>query len=299
MFVQIKSASADRLDFTLVSDGRVAGFLKDQFFTGHVTDPQTGQQILDRDMERRLWAAGRDPVAKRHTELVLRAYPWLTVKESLDVKAKVAYLDRCLKLSPYAEGAWLEFAALCKNEELDAGAKAVANTHLANLYTTFGTYPDFVARVMDDLLKVQPDAKEQIKYYEQAVALFEKAKRPDLTCAARLKITDLWAGQEKWQTAGQGLIATIRKFPTEGRFVPKMTAKLQEVAGKYKDGPPALGQLYTELVPAMFVYYGKDGSEYCDKLYEQAAGYLKDNNLDKQLRTLRAKTAQAKVSAAR
>jgi hypothetical protein len=297
MFVHIQSASGDQLKFNLVSDGRIAGFIKDQLFTGTVTDPQTGQRMLDRDMERRLWVVGRDPTAKRHVELVLRAYPWLSVKAALDVKAKVAYLDRCLKLSPYAEGAWLEFANLCKNEELDAGARAVVSAHLASLYQAFAAYPDFVARVMDDLLKTQPDPKEQIKNYEQAVALFERAKRPDLACAARLKITDLWAAQEKWQTAGQGLIATIRKFPTEGRFVPKMTTKLQEVAGKYKDGPAALGQLYIDLVPKMFHFYGKDGSGYCDKLYEQAQAYLKENNLDRQLRTLKIKTEQAKLAA--
>jgi hypothetical protein len=296
MFVQVQSANADQLKFTLVSDGRIAGFIKDQLFTGNVTDPQTTQQMLDRDMERRLWVVGRDPVAKRHAELVMRAYPWLCVQEEMDPKAKVAYLDRCLKVSPHSELAWLEFASLCRLEELDTGAKAVVSVHLASLYKTFAAYPDFVARLMDDLLKTQPDPKEQIKNYEQAVALFEKAGRPDLACAARLKITDLWVAVAKWQTAGQGLITTIRKFPTEGRFVPQMTKKMQEVAGKYKDGPTALGQLYVELIPAMIIFYGKEGSGYCDKLSEQAIAYLRENKLDKHLQALRVKTDHAKLT---
>jgi hypothetical protein len=69
-----------------------------------------------------------------------------------------------------------------------------------------------------------------------------------------------------------------------------MTQKLQEVASNYKDGPTALGQLYVELVPAMIICYRKGGSDYWDKLDEQASAYLKDKNLDKFLRVLRAKT---------
>src|SRR5262249_8428524 len=49
MFVQVQSATADQLRFNLVSDGRIAGFIKDQLYTGNVRDPQTGQEMLDRD----------------------------------------------------------------------------------------------------------------------------------------------------------------------------------------------------------------------------------------------------------
>jgi hypothetical protein len=297
MFVQVQSATPDQLRFTLVSDGRIAGFIKDQFFTGFVTDPQSGERMLDRDMERRLTVVGRDPIGKRQSELIMRAYPWLSTQLDFTLKSRVAYLDRCLKVSAYNEDAWREFTRLCKEERAEPGVKAVALAHLESLYKTFASYPDFVARVLDDLLAVQPDPKEQLRHFEQAVALYDRAGRPDLACAARLKTTDLLCGQEKWQTAGQGLIATIRKYPTEGRYVPKMTAKLQEVAVKYKDGPSALAQLYVELVPAMIVYYGKEGSGYCTKLHEQAAGFLEENKLDRFARTLRAKTEQARQTA--
>ena len=48
----------DGTRFTLVSDGRTRGFEKDAFYVGHLTDPQTGKRITDRDMERRLSVVG-------------------------------------------------------------------------------------------------------------------------------------------------------------------------------------------------------------------------------------------------
>jgi hypothetical protein len=243
--------------------------------------------------------AGRDPVGKRQADLIMRAYPWLSQRLELDVEGRVAYLDRCLKVLSTSEGAWVEFARLCKDGNLDKTQQAVVRTHLSSLTRTFNQHPDFVARLVDDLVAVQPDASEKIKLYESVVSLFEKTGRADLACAARLKITDLWCAQEKWPTAGKGLISTIRKFPKEGRYVPRMTTKLQEVAGHYKEGPNALGQLYVELVPTMIVYYGKEGSEYCGKLFDQASTYLRENKLDKHATTLKVKSDQARQSATR
>jgi hypothetical protein len=296
MYVTVQSVVKDQVKFLLFSDGRVEGFQKDQFYTGNVIDPQTGQQMLDRDLERRLWVVGQDASGKRQADLLMRAYPWLVSKLEMDVKARVVYLDKCLKVSPYNEDAWLEFARLCKAGELATGPKAIVLTHLAGLSKTFANYPDFVWRLIGDLVTIQTDPKDQVKHYEQVVTQFEKAGRPDLACAARLKITELWCAQEKWQTAGQGLIATIRKFPNEGRYVPQMTRKLQEVAPRYKTGSAALAQLYLELVPAMIVYYRHE-NEYCTKLYDQAVKFLLENKLDKQATLLKLKTDQARLLA--
>jgi hypothetical protein len=297
MYVQVQSATPDQLRFNLVSDGRIAGFIKDQLFTGFVVDPQSGQRMLDRDMERRLTVVGRDPIGKRQSDLLMRAYPWLCTQLDFSLKDRVAYLDRCLKVSAYNEDAWREFVRLCKEEKTEPGVKTVALAHLDALFKTFANYPDFVARVLDDLLAVRPDPKEQLRNYEQAIALYNRAGRPDLACATRLKITDLLCAQENWRSAGQGLIATIRKYPTEGRYVPKMTARLQEVAVKYKEGPNALAKLYVELVPAMIVFYGKEGSSYCTKLSEQANAFLQENKLDKYARDLRIQTELARRKA--
>ncbi|HEY8506321.1 MAG TPA: hypothetical protein VIL46_17175, partial [Gemmataceae bacterium] len=118
MFVQVQGTARDRVRFALVSDGRIAGFLKDQFYTGFVTDPQSGRRILDRDMERRLKVTGLDPAGKRHADLLMRAYPWLGERMGFSAAAKVDYLDRVLRVSKYNGDAWQELARMVRDGEL-------------------------------------------------------------------------------------------------------------------------------------------------------------------------------------
>ena len=199
MYVQILKATPEQMQFTLKSDGRFEGFTKDAFYTGSVTDPHTGQRILDRDMERRLALAGRDRAGKRHVDLLLRAYPWLQQQPDWGLRQRVAFLERCLRLSPQSDEPWLELAKLVKNKELQGDQKEVIRPHLASMLTQFKNYPDFVGKVYGDLLGVYEPA-DQVRLYQQAVLLFEKAGRPDLSCDARLKITDALARQKKWQS---------------------------------------------------------------------------------------------------
>jgi hypothetical protein len=213
----------------------------------------------------------------------------------MDVKARVACLDACLKVSPYNEAAWLEFARLVKAGELEAAQKQVVRTHLSSMYRTFASYSDFVAKLLDDLVAVAAGAQERADLHEQAVALYERSNRADLACDARLKIAEHWARQKQWQKAAQGLTTTVKKFPTEGRYVPQMTAKLQEVSKNTKGGPAKLAQLYLELVPAMMIYYRGGEDEYAQKMYKQALAYLQDNAMDKQATQLTAKVEQARV----
>jgi hypothetical protein len=95
------------------------------------------------------------------------------------------------------------------------------------------------------------------------------------------------------------LITTIRKFPNEGRYVPRMTKKLQEVAGHYKGGDVQLAQLYLQLVPAMILYYKDDGSNYARSLQEQAAAFLAANNLTRQAAALKAGAERARLLSGR
>jgi hypothetical protein len=295
LLVQLQQVSRDKIVFSLVSDGRYVGFIKDAFYTGFVTDPKSGERMLDRDMERRLWVVGNDRMGKRQADLIMRAYPGLCKQLNLDAKARVEYIDRCLKVSPYNESAWLAFAQMAKSGALDADQKRVVLAHLASLCKRFAGYPDFIWKVFDDLLTAETDAKERIKQYELVVGQFERAGRPDLACDARLKITQLLAAEEKWQTAGQGLVFTIRKFPTEGRYVPKLTAKLQEVSKNYKGGTEEAAKLYLELIPGMVQYYKDDTSEYCVKMYNQAMQFFRDNNLGKYADALKTKVDIARL----
>lgn len=275
MLVKVTSATKNDLKFTLTSDGRFDG--KDHFYTGEVLDPQSGTTMLDRDMNRRLWLAGSDRIGKRLSHLLMRAYPVFAESEEFDIKKKVSYLDNVLRVCKFNEDAWIQFAKLAKRGELDGENKKVALGHLTTLSQTFANYPDFIWRIFDDLIEVA-SPEEKVKKYEAVLTQFEKANRPDLACNARLRLTELLIAREQYTPAHVGLRLSIKKFPTEGRYVPKMLKKMEEVAGKVKGGPTQVAELYFYIIPSAIVYY-KGDSIYITNMKDQARAYFKANNL--------------------
>lgn len=293
MYITITSATKDELKFVFHADGRFDG--KDNFYTGQVLDPQTGRRMLDRDMERRLWLAGNDRLGKRLSALLVRAYPGLARTLSLDTKEKVAYLDQCLKVCKYNEDAWLYLAQMAKGGELAEENKKIALGHLATLSQTFASYPDFVARVLDDLLEVATPA-EKSKQYESVLQQFQKAKRADLVCDARLKLADLQLAQGKSAAALTGLTAAVRDYPNEGRYVPRLLKKMEEAAPGVKGGPAQVAQVYFDLVPGMILYYRSDNTVYFRKMREQAKAFFEQNNLTQAAAALETRIGQAKAA---
>jgi hypothetical protein len=292
MFVNVASATKDEIKFTLQSDGRSDG--KDNYYTGEVLDPQTGKRMLDRDMERRLWTAGSDRLAKRLSGLIMRTYAMLTQSDSFGVKERVAFLDKCLKVSKYNDDAWIQFALLAKRGELREEHKKIALGHLATLNQTFANYPDFIWRIFDEMIEISTTA-EKAKQYETVLNLFVKAKRPDLASDARLKLTEVLIQESKFAEAQTGLSASVRKFATEGRYVPKMLKKMEELAPNVKGGPKQVAQLYVEIIPEMIVYYRSDSNVYYKKMHEQAKDYFKENNLTQAETTMQARILQARA----
>ena len=137
---------------------------------------------------------------------------------------------------------------------------------------------------------------EKIKQYEAVLAQFEKAKRHDLACDARLKLTELLVEQSKNATALTGLAGSVRKFPTEGRYVPKILKKMEDLAPNVKDGPVQVAQLYVDLIPGMIIYYRNDTNIYYKRMSEQAKAFFEQNNLAQATKTLDARITQAKAS---
>jgi hypothetical protein len=291
MYVYVNNATKDEIKFSLMSDGRFDG--KDNYYTGFVLDPQSGATMLDRDMERRLWLAGTDRLGKRLSSLIMRAYPSLAQACSFDVSEKVKYLDRCLKVSKYNEDAWVQFALLARNGELADENKKIAVRHLGSLSDTFAAYPDFIWRIFDDLVAVStPD--ERIKQYAGMQTQFEKAKRPDLACDARLKLTEVLVAESKQSAALAGLTALVKKYPTEGRYVPRMMTKMEAVADSVKGGPAQVAGLYADLIPGMIVYYRSDSTAYSKKMTEQARAFMQEHNLKQAAATLDSRIQQAR-----
>src|SRR5262249_30604261 len=123
---------------------------------------------------------------------------------------------------------------------------------------------------------------------------YEQLGRPDLACEARLKLVEHQVETMDFQKAATGLMTTIRKFPAEGRYIPKMMEKLQDVAKQYKAGTEQLVKFYQELLPRIPAKRGDEVSKYCVKMYEQAVAFYKENNKSREATAAEQQLARVK-----
>jgi hypothetical protein len=292
MWVEVHGAAKGQISFTLESHGR---YQMDQYYTGHTTDPQTGEQILDRDMERRLGAVALDRTGKRQADLAMRAYPALREKLGFTAKQRMAYLNRILQVSHYNEGVWLEMMEQVKAGELTTEDRQAVLTSLEGLLKSYAKYPDFTWRVAPALAAAHQSASARNEVYQRLVHAYEAAGRPDLACQARLKWADYHFEQKQWLTAAKGLRQTIDKFPAEGRYVPKMMTKLQEACAQLKTGNDFLAKFYLDVLARIPPTRGDEPSKYCISMYEQAIAFFKDQKKDKTVAELEAQLCVVKA----
>ena len=288
MWVEVRSAQKDRIDFALLSEGR---YLGDQYYVGTLTDPKTGREMTDRDMERRLTFVGQAPQNARQADLLMRAFPAVRDRKEMTTAQQTAYLQRVLDVFPSDERAWLALAELGEEKKLTG---ATASALMDKAATVFQNFPDFSWRLAGDLLTPVTDRVSRARKYELLVKRYETVGRPDLACEARLALVGYQAEAKDWQRAAVGLAQTIRKFPAEGRYVPKMMEKLQEVCKQYRGGTDLLAKFYLEILPQVPKTRGDEVSQYCVSMHEQAAAFFKANSkpreaalVDQQLAVLR------------
>lgn len=277
MWVEVKAVQRDAVTFSLESYGRYFG---DNYYVGTLKDPQTGKQITDRELERRLTAVGNAPYSSRQADLLMRAYPIVRDKKELTTRQQLAYLNKVLTLYPMCDAAWLELAALHRDGKLTDSVEATRLVDKA--LVTFARFPDFSWKVVDDLLTPQKDKVYRTRTFEKMVAAYENLGRPDLGCEARMKLVEYQAEAKDFKKAFDGLAVTVRKFPEEGRYVPRMVTRMQEVAKDIKGGPDLMAKFYLEILPRVPARRGDEVSTYCVKLHEQAIAYLKDCNKPKE-----------------
>lgn len=289
MWVEVKSVTKEKIEFSLMSEGR---YLGDQFYVGKVIDPRTGGVTTDRDMERRLTFLGFAPQNARHAALLMRAYPVIRDKKQLSVKGQADYLRRVHELFPSDEQAWLALAELYKSGQLKDPAAAYAACDKA--LKTFANFPDFSWRLVDALLTPKKEVADKARLFELVVAGYERLNRPDLACEARVKLADYQVEAKEFKKAADGLANTMRKFPAEGRYVPKMMTKLQEIcaqfpasATKKNDGVELLGKFYLEFLPKVPARRGDDVSKYCVAMHEQAATFFEGAGKPKEAELVR------------
>ncbi|HEX5105059.1 MAG TPA: hypothetical protein VFV87_14670 [Pirellulaceae bacterium] len=267
MWVELKQATPTGLVFSLESHGRYRG---DKYYVGNLDDPQTGQNITDRDMELRLQTVGLDTVAKRHAALVMQAYPMLCERASLDATQRLDLLAKTIAYSPGCEEAWYATARFFREA---SGNKEHAKQYQAvldRLFATFARVPDFTWKVFDDLAAYQSDAKASSAMYVRLCGLYEAAERPDLACESRLKLADMLVEQAKPLDAVQGLAFTIKKFPSEGRYVPKMLDKIELLLKDVPNAGQHLVGFYVEILPLVPQMRGDEPSPFAITMFERA-----------------------------
>jgi hypothetical protein len=291
MWVEVTSATKTSVTFLLMSHGRYGD---DHYFTGNLVDPHTGEKITDRDMERRLGVISLDRIGARQALLAMRALPKVVESENLSIKQRIGYLDRVLRLSAHSEDAWKEMAAMVKAGDIPADQKPVIVEHQQTLLKTFNNYPDFAWKIADDLVQVHADKKQRNGVLAQLIGKFETAKRPDLAAVARLEWADNLVEEQSYRAAADGIAQTMAKFPEEGRYIPKMMAKLVEICGKFKGGDDLLSKFYLGFLDRVPPKRGDAPSEYCIKLHEDAVAFFKTQKNDKVVAVLEQKLVKLK-----
>lgn len=289
MWVEVKTATKDKLDVSLMSEGR---YLIDQYYIGQLQDPKTGEPTTDRAVELYLASVVLSPGNGRQADLLMRVFPKVKDAKQLTPRQQIDYVRKVLDVFPYSEKAWLERASLIKGG-VTTDVQAAVNV-AETAFRVFHNYPDYSWKVADDLLTPVKDKRVRAVQFEKLVTRYEQLGRPDLACEARLKLTEYQVEAKDFQKAADGLSKTIVRFPSEGRYVPKMLTELQKVCAEYKGGPDKLTKFYLQVLPLIPATRGNEISDYCVKVHTQAIEFFKQNGKVKEAQAAEQRLAQIK-----
>jgi len=279
MWVELQSVNKNGIRFHLESYGRYRG---DKFYVGELLDPRTGRWITDRELELQLHSVGVNPRGKRQADLVMAAYPMLCEKAKLDLRDELKFLEQILKLSPGNQEAWRALARLSREGKIELRHRKLMQNLLDDLFTTFALFPDFTWTVFDDLVAYEDNPKVRNDLYGKLIALYLTSQRPDLACEARLKLSDYLVKDGDELAAIDGLAVTIKAFPDEGRYVPRMLDKLESICETVEGSEQSLVRFYSSFLPMIPQIRGDRPSEYCMATFERAIrhfGELGDTKL--------------------
>ncbi|MFO1044771.1 MAG: putative Ig domain-containing protein [Planctomycetaceae bacterium] len=267
MWVEVKQATRTSIAFTLESHGRYRG---DKYYVGTLREPQTGRETTDRALELRLQGVGLNTAAFRHAALVMKAFPQLRDKLELTPVQEIAFLNEVIDLCPGNEAAWTQLATLARDGKIGADSNRQMTAMIDKFFRTFANFPDFTLKVFDDLVQYQKSSKLRNKYYLQLVLMYEAAGRADLACEARLQLCGYLLEEGNTKDVIDGLAVTIKKFPDEGRYVPKLLDKLEQVCAQIKGADQQLLRFYQEFLPMVPQKRGDAPSPYCMRMLERA-----------------------------
>ncbi|MHB8903452.1 MAG: hypothetical protein ACYC6Y_32205, partial [Thermoguttaceae bacterium] len=183
---------------------------------------------------------------------------------------QLAFLDQLLRLCPWNEAAWRSVAQMSRDGLIPKSHDKMMTGIVGGLFVTFAPFPDFTWEVFDDLVAFQELPKRRVQLYAQLVDLYERAGRPDLSCQARLRFTDYLVEQGQQLDAVRGLAASILRFPDEGRYVPSMLDRLEELSDRVGAAGPEIMDFYRRFLPLIPVRRGSRPTPYCMEMYERA-----------------------------
>jgi hypothetical protein len=267
MWVELKIVAKSGIGFALESHGRYRG---DHYYVGNLRDPKTGEKFTDRQLELRLHTIGVNPLAKRQADMIMAAYPILRERRRMEVGDQLAFLDQLIRLCPWNEAAWNSVARMSREGLVPKTHTKMMTGIVSGLFVTFAPFPDFTWEVFDDLIAFQDLPKKRAQLYGQLVELYERAGRPDLSCQARLRYTDYLVEDGQEQDAIRGLAASIMRFPDEGRYVPMMLDRMEELCDQIEGTGPEVMNFYRQFLRLIPVMRGSRPSKYCMEMYERA-----------------------------
>jgi tetratricopeptide (TPR) repeat protein len=266
MWVELGQVTRTGFSFSLQSFGR---YQDQKYYVGNASDPHTGLRVTDRQLELRLHAIGRDPVAKRQADLLMRAYPMLREKLGLDLPQQLDFLSRIVKLCPGNEDAWKALAMMSRAGQITKANRNLMRNMLDHLFLTFGNFPDFTWVVFDDMIYYEDRPRQKADLYARLAGMYEQAGRIDLSCEARLKHADLLSANGRPHDAIASLAAAVMLFPDEGRYVPKLLDKLESLCQNEKNAKQQLALFYQQFLPKIPLNKGIGPNPYCVAMYKR------------------------------
>ena len=269
MWVELKTITPTGIGFSIESHGR---YRDDNYYVGHLSDPQTGRGMTDRDLERRLHAVGANTLGRRQAALVMRAWSQIDKALKPDFNEKLAYFSQTMKLSPWNEDAWREVARLARenSEKLTANDRKQLQKGFMTLFTVFAGLPDFTVDVFADLLAFETNPKKRIEYYNQLLDLYANAKRPDLSFKKLPELVRLLTKDERKTDAVNMLAAVIKKNANEGKYIPPVLDDLEELCAGDEKLTANLVSFYVEVLPLIDTKRGGSVSDYCVSMHKRA-----------------------------
>ena len=293
MWVELSHMTKENVGFTLQSHGR---YRAHNYYVGHLTDPQTGQSITDRQLELRLHTAGSDLQAKRHADLAMRASEIILAQEDVTLKQRFEYLAAVIDLCPGNENAWHSIAQLAKENSGDKQITKHVTGAIQSMFAVFVAFPDFTWEIFDDLVSYDANIRTRMNLISRLLAMYEQAGRPDLASKACLELADYLVEDERKTEAIDALAHAVMAFPNESTITPPLLDRLEALCEDTKDAAPRLARFYADFLPRIPpLVDGKRPSPHCMQMLERAAKRFRDANqvelaqaADAQLATLKA-----------